>query len=106
MNMTNDTSATAPRTSRNIARVVYTAAALLLTAALATADAATLATYQFGPGWATFGLALPQGAASSSVAVGSLPTQTDVKTTWPDGSIRFAVVTANIPSAGAYAIAN
>src|SRR5262249_39213121 len=56
-------------------------------------------------GWATFGLALPQGAATDTVQVGTLPTQTDVKTKWPDGSIRFAVVTAYIPSAGAYAIA-
>lgn len=56
-------------------------------------------------GWATFGLALPQGAARSSVRVGTLATQTDVKTTWADGSIRFAIVTAKIDTAGSYAIA-
>ncbi len=67
-------------------------------------SAQTLANYSFGVGWATFGLALPQGAAPVAVQVGTLPTQTDVKTKWPDGSIRFAVVSAKIPSAGAYAV--
>ena len=55
-------------------------------------------------GWATFGLALPAGAARDGVQVGALPTQTDVKVRWPDGSIRFAVVSARIASTGAYAI--
>jgi len=32
--------------------------------------------------------------------VGHLRTQTDVKTRWPDGSIRFAVVTVRAPRAG------
>lgn len=59
-----------------------------------------LATYAFTKGWATFGLALPQGAARTAVQVGKLPTQTDVKVRWSDGSIRFAVVSANIPAAG------
>ena len=63
-----------------------------------------LATYAFTKGWATFGLALPQGAARTAVQVGKLPTQTDVKVRWPDGSIRFAVVSANVPSAGSSAI--
>src|SRR5689334_6898418 len=82
--------------------------ALLIVTALAKAPLAapeeTLATYQLGSGWATFGLALPQGAAMSGVQVGQLPTQTDVKTKWPDGSIRFAVVTAKIDSGGSYPI--
>jgi hypothetical protein len=64
-----------------------------------------LAANTFTRGWATFGLALPQGAARSGVKVGALPTQTDVKVRWPDGSIRFAVVTANIARAGALPIA-
>ena len=34
-----------------------------------------------------FGLVLPEGAAHGAVQVGALATQTDVKTTWPDGSI-------------------
>lgn len=67
-------------------------------------EAATLANYQLGQGWATFGLALPKGAATDGVQVGTLATQTDVKTRWTDGSIRFAVVTAKILSAGNYPI--
>src|SRR5262249_12066591 len=55
-------------------------------------------------GWATFGQALPQGVATGGLRVGTLPTQTDVKTTWPDGSIRFAVVSVNAPAAAAYEI--
>ena len=65
---------------------------------------ATLATYGLTAGNATFGLALPQGASSTGVKVGALSTQTDVKTRWADGSIRFAVVSARVPSAGQYAI--
>ena len=71
--------------------------------AVFTAD--PLATYRLGPGWATFGLALPAGAARGAVSVGTLATQTDVKTRWPDGSIRFAIVTARVTSAGSYPIA-
>lgn len=63
-----------------------------------------LATYTLGPGWATFGLALPRGAATTGVQVGTLPTQTDIKTRWPDGTIKFCVVTVKILTAGAYAI--
>jgi hypothetical protein len=78
---------------------------LLVVAFIAGASSAAraddaLATYAFTKGWATFGLALPQGAARAGVQVGKLPTQTDVKVRWPDGSIRFAVISANIPSAG------
>ncbi len=56
------------------------------------------------PGWATFGLSLPRGAAPSAVQVGPLATQTDVKNRWPDGSIRFAVVTCKAPAAGTFDI--
>ncbi len=63
-----------------------------------------LAIYTLSPGWATFGMALPQGAARDGVQVGGLPTQTDVKTRWPDGSIRFAVVTARVEMAGSYQV--
>jgi hypothetical protein len=65
---------------------------------------ATLATYGLTAGSATFGLALPQGASSAGVRLGALSTQTDVKTRWADGSIRFAVVSAQVPSAGQYAV--
>ena len=80
---------------RPLLAFVFIAAA----ASAARADDA-VATYAFSKGWATFGLALPQGAARDAVQVGTLPTQTDVKVRWPDGSIRFAVVSANIPAAG------
>jgi hypothetical protein len=77
--------------------------ALLIFVFIAAASAAraddAVATYIFTKGWATFGLPLPQGAARDAVQVGKLPTQTDVKVRWPDGSIRFAVVSANIPAA-------
>jgi hypothetical protein len=82
--------------------VLAFAVALTSPAAVFTAD--PLAMYRLGRGWATFGLALPQGAARGAVAVGTLATQTDVKTRWPDGSIRFAVVTARAPAAGTYPI--
>ena len=79
------------------------AAVFALQAFLASpAWAQTLATINLTPGWATFGQALPQGAAPSGVRVGSLTTQTDVKNRWPDGSIRFAVVTVLVPTGGDY----
>ena len=56
-------------------------------------------------GWATFGQALPRGAAAADLQVGTLPTQTDVKSRWPDGSIRFAIVTTRALAAGTYVIA-
>ena len=67
-------------------------------------NAMPLANYRLGAGWATFGLALPQGASREAVTVGTLATQTDVKTRWPDGSIRFAVVSARVTTAATYAI--
>ncbi|PYR38039.1 MAG: hypothetical protein DMF93_16805 [Acidobacteria bacterium] len=79
--------------------------AMLAVFSARTANAETaLARYSFTAGWATFGLALPQGAAADGVQIGSLPTQTDVKVRWPDGSIRFAVVSSKIPYAGSFAI--
>jgi len=76
-----------------------------LTLSAPLAHAQTIGTIGLTPGWATFGQAVPQGAAPSGLQVGSLLTQTDVKTRWPDGSIRFAVVTVNALAAGNYAIA-
>ncbi|TXT35775.1 MAG: PDK repeat-containing protein [Planctomycetota bacterium] len=66
--------------------------------------AMTQAIVALTPGWATFGQALPQGVAFEALQVGALKTQTDVKTRWPDGSIRFAVVTAKVETAGSYPI--
>ena len=80
---------------------------VLVALALAPASGAAdhvLARYAATRGWATFGLALPPSAAKDAVQVGSLPTQTDVKVRWPDGSIRFAVVSANIVTSGTYPI--
>jgi hypothetical protein len=79
-------------------------ALLSMAAQAAAATGENLAVYHLTAGWATFGLALPQGDAPSAVQVGSLATQTDVKSRWPDGSIKFAVVSANVPTTGHYAI--
>ena len=59
-------------------------------------------TVKLGVGWATFGQVVPQGAAPLGLQIGTLPTQLDVKTRWPDGSIKFAVVSTFIPAAGPY----
>ena len=80
-----------------------TLAILLFSAVVAHAQTA-IATVGLTQGWATFGQAVPQGAAPAALKVGTLATQTDVKSRWPDGSIKFAIVTANVPSAGNYAI--
>lgn len=61
-------------------------------------------TVHLTPGWATFGQALPEGAAYQGLRVGNLPTQTDVKTRWNDGSIKFAVVTAQVSVEGDYTL--
>lgn len=63
------------------------------------------ATYTFTQGWATFGIVLPQGTATDAIQVGDLDTQTDVKTRWPDGSIRHASITAYVPANGDYDLA-
>jgi len=83
---------------------LFIAAAAVAFALASTAADAQIAVHTLTPGWTSFGQAVPQGAAPSGLQVGSLFTQTDVKTRWPDGSIRFAVVTASVPAAGTYAI--
>lgn len=57
-------------------------------------------------GWATFGFAAPEGAIPSGqgVQVGALTTQTDVKCTWPDNSLKYAVVTCKPTSTGNHEI--
>lgn len=70
----------------------------------AVSGGAAMPTVHLTPGWATFGQALPQGAAYEELQVGDLPTQTDVKTRWPDGSIRFAVVSAPVSTEGDYTL--
>lgn len=61
-----------------------------------------VATIKSGVGWATFGQVLPRGAVRRGLRLGDFPTQTDVKTRWDDGTIRFAVVTAKVDAAGVY----
>jgi hypothetical protein len=65
---------------------------------------APIATVGLSSGWATFGEAVPEGLARDGLQVATLETQTDVKNRWPDGSIRFAVVTVNAPSSARYPI--
>jgi hypothetical protein len=77
---------------------------VLFTSAVHPAAQEPIASVGLTAGWATFGQALPQGAAAGGLQVGTLPTQIDVKNRWPDGSIRFAVVTVQAPSAGTYPI--
>lgn len=58
-----------------------------------------------GAGWASFGQVFPPGMATDGLRLGDLETQTDVDhcgCRWPDGSIKFAVVTAHIPADGDY----
>src|SRR3954464_13802535 len=80
---------------------LFTVFIISLAATLAEAQTA-IGTIGLTPGWATFGQAVPQGVAASGLQVGALLTQTDVKTRWPDGTIRFAVLTVNVPTAGSY----
>lgn len=68
------------------------------------ADEPVLGRMKLSQGWATFGVALPAGAAKEGVLVGELPTQNDVKNRWPDGSIRFVVVTAPPSQDSTYAL--
>lgn len=72
------------------------------TAALAEDDRA--ARVYVDRGWSTFGQVLSPGFAASGLKVGDLPTQCDIKVHWPDGSIRFAIVTVKADVAGRYAI--
>ena len=91
--------------ARDLARRMAVAAGLvgvLLHGSESHANAQTLGTYRLSNGWATFGVALPSGSAQNGIAVGSLPSQTDVKNRWPDGSIRFAVVSAYVPTTADY----
>jgi hypothetical protein len=99
------TSSTCGRAIRVLRRRWTFAAALLLHACFAAPVAAqTLATINLTAGWATFGQALPEGVAPGGLRVGTFATQTDVKNRWPDGSIRFAIVTVHVPGNGNYPI--
>src|SRR5262245_47809417 len=81
------------------------AAGLLAWTSIGIAPAAQsppIATVALTPGWATFGQAVPPGAARDGLKVRNLPTQADIKNRWPDGSIRFAIVTVYAPVADSY----
>lgn len=87
------------------AAVMLVGAALVGPAGVAQAAPAALATYQFtSTGWATFGIVLPKGEASGGLKVGSWVTQTDIKNQWPDGSIRYAILTTHVTTTGSYGI--
>ena len=77
---------------------------LLAFGAIGRGQSAPIATVALTQGWATFGEVVPQGLAFEALQVGTLATQTDVKTRWPDGSIRFAIVTASVSAAGSYSV--
>ena len=65
----------------------------------------TIATYEFtSPGWATFGIVLPQKMAYIGLRVGELITQNDIKNRWSDGSIRYVILTVKVTDTGSYAI--
>src|SRR5262252_6672016 len=97
-----------PRVSSDAVRIRTAFVALALVVCTHTRAHAqgtgTIATAGLTPGWATFGEAVPQGQATSGLKIGTLPTQTDVKNRWPDGSIKFAIVSANVSTAGNYAV--
>ncbi len=80
--------------------------AVLSAGATLSALGTTVGTYRLERGWATFGIAVPRGVVPGGAAlrVGALRTQTDIKTTWDDGSVRFAVVTTNVPAPQEYPI--
>lgn len=64
----------------------------------------TLTSWDFTTGWATFGLVVPEGQADESLRIGDLETQVEIRNRWLDNSIRFAQVTAYIPSDDTYDI--
>ena len=79
-------------------------AVLALGASALSAQTTPIATVGLTTGWATFGQAVPRGMAPSALKVGTLATQTDIKSRWADGSIKFALVTANVPASGSFPI--
>jgi hypothetical protein len=87
-------------------RAALVAIALCAMAAEAFAGGGTVGVYRLGPGWASFGIAVPRGVVpgGSALRVGALRTQTDIKTTWDDGSVRFAVLTTNVPAPQDYPV--
>jgi hypothetical protein len=90
-------------------RLIRAALVALAVCALGTdafAAGGTVGVFRLDSGWASFGIAVPRGVvpAGSALRVGALRTQTDIKTTWDDGSARFAVVTTNVPAPQDYPV--
>jgi hypothetical protein len=83
-----------------LTRVAMFVLAVCALGADAFAAGGTVGAYRLDSGWASFGIAVPRGVvpAGSALRLGALRTQTDIKTTWDDGSVRFAVVTTNAPA--------
>ncbi len=63
-----------------------------------------IARVNLSAGWATFGLVVPRGLAINALQVGSLQTQTDVKNRWADNTVKFAVLTCKVETAGQYVV--
>jgi hypothetical protein len=61
-----------------------------------------LATVGLTAGTACFHYSFPEGSATTGIQVGSLNTQTDVKTTWPDGSIHECQISCIVVTPGDY----
>lgn len=72
--------------------VVSAQAATITTITVKEMDGVSTSSYPL-----TFGHVFQQGDVSENVYLNNYPTQTDVKTTWPDGSIRQAVISAIVP---------
>jgi hypothetical protein len=86
-------------------RRVLVSALLLLTIFRTPIFAQTqIASVSLSSGWATFGQAVPRGFATTGLVIAGVATQTDVKSRWPDGSIKFAVLTARIATSGTYTV--
>ncbi len=65
------------------AKFVGWGCAILLCALSNEAFSRDIARVALSPGWATFGMVVPQGLATNALQVGDLQTQTDIKNRWP-----------------------
>ena len=75
-----------------------------LAVGLAASDAAAQSVAADGAGRVTFAHPFRAGHCSGSVTVAGVPTETVVMRRHPDGSVRHAVLTADCPAAGSYAL--
>lgn len=89
------------RKKRVISLLFSLACIISLHSAPAISGDSSFATNTFTSGPATFGQVIPQGFVKDAVSVGDLLTQTDVKVRWPDGTVRYAIVSTIIPESDA-----